>query len=377
LFGPGVGELVAIRAPPDDWLLIDGCAARKVAYGPQLVAHYGIRPKLVVLTHPHRDHSRGVAEVVERATDGVAKKDWPKLGMLFPPPRKGTPLDDLQRYFEEGDTEQAVSTILRRWQLHPACRWRLDTGSTEPLGEATVSVLSPEAAARQQAFEAWQGKLPEFNWNVAATALLVEWRGQVLLLGSDLVEQPGDGWTHALARTPGLARQTVYKVAHHGSLKAQHRGVLKGAKSRKSLFIATPFASENLPRFSKGEGMELLHDHASVVHLSALPRAYGEQAGAPLEFTRSHLAGRADDLEFDPPAPGFPDCYIMLSFPPAGGTPRIEYGAGSVKVLANASPKKRPRLGKGGKRKASNSRPRKRAGTVEGRFGPLGSGRGG
>jgi len=357
-----VGEFVALRAPPDDWLLIDGCAAKNVAYGPQLVSHYAIRPKLVVLTHPHKDHSRGVAQVVEGATDGVAKKQWPKLGMLFPSPRRGASLDDLQRYFEEGDTEQAVATILRRWQLHPACRWRLDIGTTEPLGEATVSVLSPEGAARQQAFDAWEGRRSEFDWNTAATALLVEWRGQRLLLGSDLVEQPEKGWTQALARTPDIAKQTVYKVAHHGSLKAQHRGVLKGAKSRKSLFIATPFASENLPRFGRGEGMELLHDHSPLVHLSALPRAYKDQSGAPLEFTRGQLARRADDLEFDTPAPGFPDCYIMLSFSPAGGTPQIEYGAGSVKVLANVPSKKtKSKPGKVAKRKATSGRPRKKA----------------
>lgn len=341
LFGPGVGELVAVRAPPGDWLLVDGCAAGGRPYGPLLVTHYGIQPKLVVLTHPHLDHSRGMAQVIEHATQGP-KKDWPKIGLLFPSPRRGTPLDDLQRYFDAGVTEQAVATILQRWQAHRPCRWNLDTGSTETLGEATVRVLSPEDTARQDAFAAWEGKSAEFNWNRAASALLIEWRGHSILLGSDLVENPGRGWSEALKRTPELAKHTVYKVAHHGSWDAQYRGVLKGAKGRKSVFIATPFASQNLPRFNTGEGMELLLEHASVVHMTSLPRGHGEQAGSPQQFTRAQLAKRADDLEFDPPAPGFPDCYVALDLSPTAGPPRMEHGPGSVKVIARATPRKRP-----------------------------------
>jgi hypothetical protein len=145
-----------------------------------------------------------------------------------------------------------------------------------------------------------------------------------------------------LRRTPELAKHAVYKVAHHGSRDAQHRGVLKGAKGRKSVFIATPFASQNLPRFDTGEGMDLLLEHASVVHLTALPRGHGEQAGTPQQFTRAQLARRADDLEFDPPAPGFPDCYVALDFPPGAGSPRMDYGPGSVKVIVRATPRKRP-----------------------------------
>ncbi|WP_187344991.1 MBL fold metallo-hydrolase [Cystobacter ferrugineus] len=332
---------MAVRAPPDDWLLVDGCAASRTPYGPQLVTHYGIRPKLVILTHPHLDHSRGVAQVLEHATQG-AKKDWPKIGLLFPSPRRGTSLDDLQHYFDAGVTEQAVATILQRWQTHPPCRWLLETESTETLGEATIRVLSPEEAARQDAFAAWEGKTAHFDWNRAASALLIEWRGHSILLGSDLVEKPGNGWSEALKRTPALAKHAIYKVAHHGSWDAQHRGVLKGAKGRKSMFIATPFASQNLPRFNTGEGMHLLLQHASAVHLTALPRGYGEQAGTPQRLTRAQLARRSNDLEFDPPAPGFPDCYVTLSFPPEAGPPRIAHGPGSVEVVARTTPPKRP-----------------------------------
>jgi glyoxylase-like metal-dependent hydrolase (beta-lactamase superfamily II) len=65
VFGPGTGELVAVRAPPDDWLIVDGCGVGRTKYGPALLAHYGASPRLIALTHPHRDHAVGVADVVD------------------------------------------------------------------------------------------------------------------------------------------------------------------------------------------------------------------------------------------------------------------------------------------------------------------------
>ena len=55
VFGPGTGELVAVRAPPNDWLIVDGCGVGKTKYGPALLAHYGATPRMIALTHPHRD----------------------------------------------------------------------------------------------------------------------------------------------------------------------------------------------------------------------------------------------------------------------------------------------------------------------------------
>jgi hypothetical protein len=52
VFGPGVGELVVVRAPPGAWLVVDGCRAARVPYAEKLLDHYRATPDIVVLTHP-------------------------------------------------------------------------------------------------------------------------------------------------------------------------------------------------------------------------------------------------------------------------------------------------------------------------------------
>jgi len=73
-FGPGTGELVAVRAPPDDWLIVDGCSGNGVGYGAKLLEHYSARPSIIVLTHPHTDHARGLGDVIDVATPFASQR---------------------------------------------------------------------------------------------------------------------------------------------------------------------------------------------------------------------------------------------------------------------------------------------------------------
>src|SRR5450759_4755041 len=78
VFGPGYGESIVLRAGTDDgrvWGVVD-CARRErrgesvnPAYD-LLAAHDG-RPSLVLLTHPHADHTAGMAAIIERAMPGA------------------------------------------------------------------------------------------------------------------------------------------------------------------------------------------------------------------------------------------------------------------------------------------------------------------
>jgi glyoxylase-like metal-dependent hydrolase (beta-lactamase superfamily II) len=70
-------------------------------YGPALLAHYRVSPRLIALTHPHRDHAAGVADVVDTFTQGTANT-WPKIGLLWPAPRDRVSMRDLQAYFAGG-----------------------------------------------------------------------------------------------------------------------------------------------------------------------------------------------------------------------------------------------------------------------------------
>ncbi len=321
VFGPGTGELVAVRAPPDDWLVVDGCGAARTKYGPALLAHYRASPRLIALTHPHRDHAVGVADVVDAFTQGPANT-WPRIGLLWPTPRDRVNMGDLQAYFAGGVVEDALSAIRDRWRRHPGSRWTLEVGSATRLGEATISVASPEREAKRAAWKAWQ-RSGSYDPNQISTVLDISWNGHHVILGSDLVEQPGRGWTVA---HPRCGAPIATKVPHHGSTNALHASWIRGGAH----LAVTPFASSNLPRFDTTGGIARMLATVDTVHLTALPRAYAAQGGAPQRLTRRQLE-RLGDAEIDPPVHGWPDCYVLLSIV-ANGSSRLVHGPGSVQI---------------------------------------------
>lgn len=335
VFGPGVGELVLLRAPPGVWLVIDGCAADGKGYAKQVLDHYGASSKVVVLTHPHLDHARGLAEVVEASTSGD-EDTWPVLGMVEPPDLPRPAAGDLSGALDVGVTEHAIATILDRWERHPACKWDMQVGNRAALGEATIEVLSPDAVTRARSLDKWRtGK--RFDPNRTATALLVQWNETRLVLGSDLIERPGRGWSAAIAhaRPRLLSEHHVLKVPHHGSTKALHHPLLKRPKKKNPLaqWIVTPFSCHDLPSFEKDSGVALLLKHVEQVLLTSLPRAHDRQAGDPKELRLSTLAraARSKGPRFDPETDGFPDCFVAVAFN-RDGAPRTSFGDGSVRV---------------------------------------------
>jgi hypothetical protein len=329
-FGPGVGELVLVRVPPDVWMVVDGCGVGRTDYATAALAHYGARPSVVLLTHSHDDHSRGLAEVVESVTPRDRRDTWPRIGMVTPP---GVDVAAHSTGYIGGTTLKAVGAITSRWNMLPACRWDVNVGDVERLGDATLQVLSPSAAVRAQKLELWKTRNP-FDRNVIATVLLLTWRGRRILLGSDLVEDPESGWSHSLVLDPALGDHDLLKVPHHGSDEALHDDVLRPhARVPAPLRTITPYNSHRLPRFSGGKGAHRVVSHGGTTYLTGLPRRHDQQSGEVEARTLAELATH-DSLAFTPKTAGFPDCYVLVSIPPDGGAPRVEQGPGSLRIVA-------------------------------------------
>lgn len=332
-FGPGTGELVLVRAPPDAWLVIDGCAAGGIAYAQEVLDHYGARPAIVILTHPHVDHAKGVADVVDRFTPKGDQAAWPLLGMTRPPCHPGAgDLTDPVAHLAGGDAQHAISAIVTRWTRNAACRWDMQVGDRRALGSASVLVLSPQSTARRT-LEAAVADRRAFDWNTLSTALCVEWGPHRLVLGSDLVERPERGWSAALRSNRDIVRHRVLKIPHHGSRNAHVAALYQRANEQDPVCVCTPFASRRLPRSEDGEGLARILGHVPTVYLTALPRKHDEQSSdAPLRVRRSDLRRPLDGFTEDTRAPSFPDCYVIVSLFSDRDTPSIELGPGSVVV---------------------------------------------
>ena len=328
IMGPGMGELVIVRAPPGRWLVVDGCGVDRRGCAQRILDHYGATPHAAVFSHPHLDHARGLEEVISKATR-PEQSDWPRLGMLLPPGNRGAgDLWDRQTGHDAGVVEQVVATIVDRWRSRPACHWQLQEDQKESLGEAEMVVLSPN----ERVITAAQGRYRNgktFDPNRMASAMSIRWRERTVLLGSDLPEVPGKAWSRLARQRPDIATHDVYKIAHHTSSTAI--GPQVGAASGlERVWVATPFSSSGHPRFADGAGVDLLLRSQTPLAITGLSRPHADQHGAPWHTTRSVLRD-APDIEFDVPSAGFPDCYVMVTLPEVGA-PAISFGPGSIRV---------------------------------------------
>ncbi len=326
VFGPGHGELVIVHVPPDGWLSVDGCSAAGEAFGPKFFETQGVAPTHILMTHPHLDHARGIQKLVEAHT-GAQVPSWPRLGVLTPP-RAATSRSASQTGFDGRVANAVLNSMVTRWRRRAACKWVPVLGSVEPIGEGQLRVLSPAPGVLP-------AKPPKhFDWNEAATALAVEWKNQRVILGSDLVETPGDGWTSVLKAYLPAREHGTLKVAHHGSLEAQHEPLLKRKAGEPEVaLVATPFANKELPRFKTGEGADLLLRHAKKLMLTGLPQEFGTQSNKPRQWLRSRLAKLRKPIAPDDAIGPFPACYVQLALDASGKT-RVTYGPGSVIVHA-------------------------------------------
>lgn len=333
VFGPGLGELVLVRAPPGVWMVIDGCEVADGGYGQRVLNHYEARPAIIVLTHPHDDHSKGLLEVIDAATPYENKLIWPKIGMVLPCAVGATGnLQVVETLYVGGVTERVIGAVEARWHDHPPCRWDMNRGEDLPLGAARVRVLSPEPTRREKELDRWRSRRP-FKKNPISTVLEILWNGRRVVLGSDLVERPGRGWSHCLAFEPSTPDHDLLKIPHHGSVEAMNEVVLApGARVPEPVRVIAPYSVSDLPSFAPGAGIDRIRGHGGTIYLTGLPRAHAAQSGVlearPVAALRTH-----GTLAFAPTTPGFPDCYVAVSFPPSAGPPCVERGAGSVHVL--------------------------------------------
>lgn len=330
VFGPGLGELILVRVPPGLWVVVDGCGAKGIDYAAAVLHHYGdARPAVVVLTHPHDDHSRGIADVIRKATPNDRKDQWPRVGMVLPP---GDDVALRSDGFIAAVTLDAIAAVEDRWKMSPECRWEMHAGDSERVGDATLRALSPARAVRDAQLARWSAREP-FDKNTIASALLLTWRGRRVLLGSDLVEDPGAGWTTSLQLDPELGDHELLKVPHHGSDKALHDDVLRPrARVPEPFRVLAPFSKQRLPSFKAGVGVPRILSHGGTTYLTGLPRRHDQQSARVEARTLAELATHSAII-FDPKTTGFPDCYVLVSILPDVGAPVVTQGPGSIRVV--------------------------------------------
>lgn len=274
----GFGESLLIRAEGDEhphWAIVD--SARRMHQGKEVnpaletMVACEAYPELVVLTHPHLDHTKGMADVVRRASPGAVVTCIEAL--MEPSDHLAAIFDADDRSANDvGQTIVAHAAMYDAWRKGRARRWPLhQEADPMTLGGWRLEILHPSEPEIQAVVDELQAG-GEPNLNDVSAALLVERDSVRVVLAADGEHA---AWQAVESRiTPEHFRAVQpLKVPHHGSLHALHPVLIDpGRPSHGREQVVTPFPqSGRLPRFEAGQGVEQLLTSVGALHLTAMP----------------------------------------------------------------------------------------------------------
>jgi hypothetical protein len=285
LFGPGYGESIVIHIGNNQWILVDSCMnphTRKPAalsYLGDLKIDVGRAVRLIVATHWHDDHIRGLSATLRQCTSAklvisaaLSEENFLSLVALYSEIAEPG-LNEFVEILKILDKRKASRSTIAAPVLAIADRL-VDRHSIELDLDSTIEVqvhsLSPSDASVLKALLSFAELMPSENTNPlripsispnhASVVLWVKLGNNQLLLGADLqtATDPTVGWTAILGSIAVLGKAEIFKVAHHGSQNAHESGVWS------QLLVDNPFAI--LTPFRRGD--VLLPTHADVNRIS-------------------------------------------------------------------------------------------------------------
>jgi hypothetical protein len=278
LFGPGLGESLAIHYGGGRWIVVDSCidpesgAVAALQYFERMGIDCGTVVTHVVATHAHDDHIGGLADVLgacpqARFVCPVAMVREPFTALLG----VDSELEGLRRAaFREF---RQIHEILqarknRRNRLGSYLygiegRMILKTEASTEGPSIEIEALTPSDTALTRSLTQLarlyptQGAKKRLNDlpNETSLALWIE-IGQIsMILGSDVEIGPTDcGWKGVMAwEGRPTAKAEVFKVAHHGSHTGHHEPMWKDMLIDSPVSILTPFENGRVSIPTEGD----------------------------------------------------------------------------------------------------------------------------
>jgi len=268
LFGPGFGECVVLHIGCGKWIVVDSCLVPRTR-APAALDYFhsiGVNPAdavvMVVASHWHDDHVRGLSKIVEHCrdaefvcSDALREREFLTLIAAHAKSRSliGSGVDELTQIL---NTLQQSNGNLRKFRFTMAdqCLLRMNLDSVSGSPDCTVYSLSPSSYSCVMGKVALGKLLPEagpmrrvpsLTPNHAAVALWIRVGETAVLLGSDL-EKTGHasaGWSAILSSTTRPeGKADIFKIAHHGSADGDVSEVWTALLERNPVAMLTPFA---------------------------------------------------------------------------------------------------------------------------------------
>lgn len=258
LFGPGYGECSVVHAGHGEWIINDSCVRGGSPVALEYLGSLGVDVandvKLVVASHWHDDHVRGIARIIERCGSAIfaCSASLQAEEFLQLVDRAPADLDSLK----SGVSEFRKVIDLRRdgkifdFKFANADQliWRsASTSSTaHSLSPSTGSVIAShyDIAELVERVSSENIRVPVMSPNHSSVVLWLDFGPFKALLGGDLEQLTASdrGWSAIISSTTRpLGHASVYKVAHHGSETAHNEDIWKIMLDSANISTLTPW----------------------------------------------------------------------------------------------------------------------------------------
>lgn len=277
IIGPGVGECILLHLGNNEWCVVDSCiptgssepAAIEYLKSFGNDALKGI--KLVLATHWHDDHIKGLASILDAAPQALfvcsAALDNDMFHQLVASSEEivdpTTGLREFSAIFEKLMARRTPTTpkhlVVPILAISQRPLLAIPSGAGRPFAVSVVS-LSPSDGTIGAAHGFFKSLLPKQGErqvsipaqgpNKTSVVLLITVGPRILLLGGDLehTNNDGEGWAAVVAAFPPNTRAEVFKVPHHGSENGHCADVWEKLLSVNPVALVTPYTPSSLPR---------------------------------------------------------------------------------------------------------------------------------
>ncbi len=243
LFGPGYGESIVVHLGFNRWMVVDSCLdkesgrAAALAYLEEIGVDPGSKVELIVCTHWHDDHIRGMSSILSACpnarfvcSSSLKESAFLELVALSETIRgpHGGGVNEFGRIFQQ--------IIMRQQRREPSPLETCHAGTVlvdrdEVTHRLKIESLSPSYFDHHRMAEAFAGKkdqllsaefkqtVPSIYPNLGSVVLRLQIGKQTILLGADMENRKSQesGWNAILANSQTASAADFYKIAHHGS----------------------------------------------------------------------------------------------------------------------------------------------------------------
>lgn len=310
LFGPGYGECCVVHLGGGEWVIVDSCIDHlserpaALAYLSDIGIDVAQQVKLVVASHWHDDHIRGLADVVgacpaARFVCSTAFTQEELLTLV-----RATESRMMMRSSGSDEFNEILDRLIERRKagqlvgdapgLANANQLLLQRTAEPP---AAVWALSPSSAAVVKALQGFSQLLPEAarpklrvaspDENDAAVVLWIEVANIRVLLGADLpvTTREDMGWNAVVVSAERPEGQAgLYKIPHHGSENADLPAVWEVLLEKQPHAGLTPYGSGRKPLPSEADCARLC-DRTPNIFIAGDQRSNSERRDRAVEKT--------------------------------------------------------------------------------------------